>query len=529
MYNAHFGFSEPPFSIAPDPRYLYMSERHREALAHLLYGVESDGGFVLLTGEVGTGKTTVCRCLLEQLPEHCNVAFILNPKLSVPELLSTICDEFRIAYPPGADSIKVFTDLINAYLLDAHAKGRKPVLIIDEAQNLSGDVLEQMRLLTNLETNQRKLLQIILLGQPELRDMLARPELRQLAQRVIARYHLDALSREESEAYVKHRLAVAGVRGELFPQRVLSKLYRLSSGIPRLINVLCDRALLGTYVQGKTEVDRKTLVKAAREIFGVEGAKPGHPNHWVKWLFGLLMLGVAGATAYSYYNGKTHPVAKAIPQPAASFIPVPTTDLSWPARQPVEFSEVLAYQTIFRLWGAAWLPTNQESPCAQAETQGLRCLADQGGLDTLRSLNRPAVLKLYDKKGNAYYAALTRLKGESANLVLGTDARTVMLEALALSWHGEFTILWRLPPAYRDTIRPGYREPAVAWLDKLLAQHFQRTPQASPRAYDASMVEEVKRFQLANGLQPDGAVGPVTLISLENVAASGIPLLREKP
>jgi general secretion pathway protein A len=321
------------------------------------------------------------------------------------------------------------------------------------------------------------------------------------------------------------------VRGELFPQPVLNKLHRLSSGIPRLINVLCDRALLGTYVQGKTGVDRKTLSKAAREVFGEEGTKSARALHKIKWLLGLLLLGAAGSAAYSYYSHEPHPAAKTIlpPQPAAAFVPAPTTDLSWPARQPVEFSEVLAYQTIFRLWGAAWLPTNQESPCAQAEAQGLRCLTERGGLDTLRRLNRPAVLKLYDPKGSAYFAALTRLKGNSANLVLGTDARTVALEALALSWRGEFTLLWRLPPGYQGTIQPGSREPAVAWLDKLLAQHFQRAPHASSRAYDAPMVGEVKRFQLANGLQPDGVVGPATLIGLENVAASGIPLLREKP
>src|SRR5580658_3406295 len=195
MYENYFGLNEAPFSIAPDPRYLFMSRRHQEALAHLLYGVNGDGGFVLLTGEVGAGKTTVCRCLLEQVPESCDVAYIFNPKLTVEELLSTICAEFGVACPAGTTSVKVFVDCINAYLLDAHARGRHTVLIIDEAQNLSADVLEQMRLLTNLETNQRKLLQIILLGQPELTDMLERPELKQLAQRIVARYHLGPLSK----------------------------------------------------------------------------------------------------------------------------------------------------------------------------------------------------------------------------------------------------------------------------------------------------------------------------------------------
>ena len=267
MYRHYFGLAEAPFSIAPDPRYIYLSQRHQEALAHLLYGVSGDGGFVLLTGEVGAGKTTVCRCLLQQIPASCDVAYIFNPKLTVEELLSTICVEFGIAYPSGNASVKVFVDCINTYLLDAHARGRHTVLIIDEAQNLSAEVLEQMRLLTNLETNKRKLLQIILIGQPELALMLERPELRQLSQRVVARYHLGPLSKPEVAAYVRHRLEISGARRQLFPVGLMGRVYRLSGGVPRVINVLCDRSLLGTYVQGKERVDRATLAQAAREVF----------------------------------------------------------------------------------------------------------------------------------------------------------------------------------------------------------------------------------------------------------------------
>ena len=273
MYLSYFGLAEAPFSIAPAPRYLYMSQRHQEALAHLLYGVNGEGGFVLLTGEVGTGKTTVSRCLLEQIPESCDVAYIFNPRLTVEELLSTICVEFGIDCPPGNTSIKVFVDCINAHLLDAHAKGRHSVLIIDEAQNLSADVLEQMRLLTNLETNERKLLQIILIGQPELATMLERPELRQLAQRIVARYHLGPLTKPEVAAYVQHRLEVAGTQRQLFPPALMGRLHSLGGGIPRIINVLCDRALLGAYAQGKERVDRATLEQAAREVFNRSSAR----------------------------------------------------------------------------------------------------------------------------------------------------------------------------------------------------------------------------------------------------------------
>ena len=273
MYLDYFGLKEIPFSIAPDPRYLYMSERHREALAHLLYGVSGQGGFVVLTGEVGTGKTTICRCFLNQIPKNTDVAFIINPKLSARELMASICDELSIQYPDSA-SIKVLTDLINHYLLTAHADNRHTVLIIDEAQNLRVDVLEQLRLLTNLETSEKKLLQIILLGQPELRDLLAQNELRQLAQRVTARYHLHELSKVEVGAYVKCRLAVAGRKGRLFDQQAIKQLYKLSGGVPRLINLICDRALLGAYASQADTVEEQHIKHAYREIQGERVRKP---------------------------------------------------------------------------------------------------------------------------------------------------------------------------------------------------------------------------------------------------------------
>lgn len=286
MYLQYFQLTEAPFSIAPNPRYLYLGQRHQEALAHLLYGIRGEGGFVLLTGAIGAGKTTVCRCLLEQLPEHCDVAYIFNPKLSVTELLATICHEFGIAVSPDEDSVKHFVDLINAHLLQGHARGRSSVLIIDEAQNLAPDVLEQMRLLTNLETSQRKLLQIILIGQPELADFLDRPGLLQLAQRIVARYHLEPLSQNEIAAYVQHRLAVSGTQQPLIPPKLAELLYRLTGGVPRLINVLCDRALLGAYTQGKTQVDRATLLQAAREILSPAAYRAKRLDRWLAGLPG---------------------------------------------------------------------------------------------------------------------------------------------------------------------------------------------------------------------------------------------------
>ncbi len=305
MYQEHFTFRSPPFSIAPDPHFLYMSERHREALAHLLYGIRGNGGFVLLTGEVGTGKTTVCRCLLEQVPKDTNIAFILNPKLTAEELLETICDEFGIEQVK-TKSIKGYIDSITDFLLEAHAKAQKSVLIIDEAQNLSIDVLEQIRLLTNLETNERKLLQIILLGQPELKEKVSRPELRQLAQRITARYHLEPLSEKEVAAYVNHRLTIAGAKGRIFPEASTKILFRLSHGTPRVINIICDRALLGAYAENKNQVSKAILKKAGQEVLGKPPVKPQKSKNSFFPLAASALLLTAFLLVIVLYNRNTH-------------------------------------------------------------------------------------------------------------------------------------------------------------------------------------------------------------------------------
>ena len=270
MYYQYFGLTEAPFSIAVNPRYLFMSPRHRDALAHLLYGVGAGGGFILLTGEVGTGKTTINRCLLEQLPPDTDVAIILNPALNAIELLASACDELGIQYDPQQHTLKTLTDKLHSFLLENHARGRKTVLLIDEAQHLDFDVLEQIRLLTNLETNSEKLLQIILIGQPELAHMLAQPELRQLNQRITARYNLDPLNLEETGAYIQHRLQVAGMSPErvIFTGSVVRGIYKATRGIPRVINVLCDRMLLGAYGRNKSRADHAMLRVAVREVLG---------------------------------------------------------------------------------------------------------------------------------------------------------------------------------------------------------------------------------------------------------------------
>ena len=522
MYQSYFGLAEAPFSIAPDPRYLYMSQRHQEALAHLLYGVNGGGGFVLLTGEVGAGKTTVCRCLLEQIPESCDVAYIFNPKLTVTELLSTICAEFGIACPPGNNSVKVYVDCINAYLLDAHARGRHTVLVIDEAQNLSADVLEQMRLLTNLETSQRKLLQIILLGQPELAEMLARPELRQLAQRVIARYHLGPLDRQEVAAYVRHRLGVSGTQRQLFPAALMGQLYRLSGGIPRIINVLCDRALLGAYVQSKERVDRATLKQAAREVFHNPAAQP---RSMMRPLLAGLLLASTVLAAALYQHAAQLPAqtkAKVQTEPAKPVAASPVA-LEWPAAEPRSRSQAMAYAALFRAWGADYQGGDE---CRQAEAAGLRCLTARGGLDELRQLNRPAVLFMQDNQGQKFYATLTGLDDQSATFAVGTETRTVALGALAEQWSGHYTLLWRMPSLAHKKIQQGEHGPDVEWLSKQLAQlHGNAAETTKGQVFDEAMVRQVKQFQLAQGLTPDGTVGLQTMMRLTGAVDPTAPKL----
>lgn len=307
MYTNYFGLNEKPFSIAPDPRYLYMSERHREALAHLLYGVCGDGCFILLTGDVGTGKTTVARCLLAQLPDYTDVAFITNSRLTVLELLETICDEFEIPLDDKDKSTKSYIDKLNIYLLKAHANGRNTALIIDEAQNLSLDLLEQLRLLTNLETNKKKLLKIVLLGQTELQQKLSQEGAVQINQRITSRYHLLALDRKNSFAYIHHRLAVAGEQQAIFSKMALNRIFSYSNGIPRLINVLCDRALMGAYVEEKYLVSAKIVDKAAQEVLGSDTGsnEPVMPKQvFGKVTLALLVIFLCANGVLYYLNNK---------------------------------------------------------------------------------------------------------------------------------------------------------------------------------------------------------------------------------
>lgn len=538
MYQAHFHLTAPPFSIAPDPRFLFMSERHREALAHLMYGLAGEGGFVLLTGEVGTGKTTVCRCLLEQVPENCDVALILNPRLTAVEMLAAICDEFHIAYREGISSPRLFVHLLNLFLLKGNAAGRRAVLIVDEAQNLDPDVLEQLRLLTNLETNTRKLLQIVLLGQPELLALLQRPELRQVAQRVVARYHLTHLSRAETAAYVAHRLKVAGAQGDPIPAALSGRLHRVTGGIPRLINIVCDRALLGAYVEGRPQVTAPILGKAAGEVLGARPAR----RPWM--LAALLALGALVAVGLSFGPGRLQQggsVAQAVPAenpppppapmqtqtaPAAAR-PEPSDTLAWPAAQARDQAEAGAFQALLARYGFNAKPLGGMTPCAHGASFGLHCLDGQGGLDALRLYNQPAILRLKGAAGEPPYpVVLEAIEGEMGRFSVGGESRRVPLADLSAHWTGEFVLLWRPPPGYKSAYVPGQQGPGIAWLRDALATALGQALSPNPRpGFDPALVAQVKVFQAREGLVADGKVGHQTLIQLNLALDPGLPRL----
>jgi general secretion pathway protein A len=548
MYVPFFGLKQKPFSIAPDPRYLFMSERHREALAHLLYGVQGGGGFVLLTGEIGAGKTTVCRCFLEQIPARCNVAYIFNPKLSALELLTTVCHEFGIKFPPltaagTAPTVKDHVDGLNEYLLRTHAVGQNNVLIIDEAQNLSPDVLEQLRLLTNLETSERKLLQIVLIGQPELRGMLARPELEQLAQRVIARYHLDALSAKETAHYISHRLAVAGLKGALpFDGGALQRIHQLARGVPRRINLLCDRALLGAYATGKARVDRAIVDKAAREVFGQEAgrARAAWAPWWPLALAGGVLAGAAAMAAVQW-GGRDKSAPRvagvagsavslgraAAPRPPASAASAPPSAAAPRLRSIDDLEAVLAgaphdEREALRTLGRDWsLLLVDGDPCALAAEQEVRCFRAHGGLALLRLLARPSVLALRDAQDRSAYAVLTGLGHDEATLLVGKTPLQVPLTLLTTAWRGDFTTLWRVPAGYTVPLALGSRGALVDAVGAQLAAQQGASAPAPDHVFDASLRSRVDAFQQAQGLTPDGVAGPTTLMQINR--ASGVP------
>src|SRR6185312_8750341 len=563
MYTSFFGLNEKPFAITPDPRYLYLSERHAEALAHLLYGINEAGGFVQLTGEVGTGKTTVVRSLLAQVPKNAEIALILNPRMTAPEFLLTICEEVGIGVPDSAaESRKDLVDILNQYLLRAHAGGRRVVVVVDEAQNLAPEVLEQVRLLTNLETNTQKLLQIILIGQPELRELLGSFELRQLAQRVTGRYHLNPLSNDETAAYVRHRLRVAGATNDVFTGPALHEVYRLSAGVPRVINIICDRALLGAYSMDRHRVTSNLVRNAAAEVFGRR-----FTPYWMPWAATgatavvLLLAAIAlvefqpwssmettaqpsvehgaaqqpatgGAPAMAGLAPKASSqpklaaaissTAPTAPAPAAATPAVtPASDMhELFAKHAADTDTDSAFGALFGLWGIQYVRGGVD-PCSQASKQGLECLTQRGSFGQLRLYNRPAILMLSDDAGGSHQVVLKGLDDSQAHLQIGGTALDVGIADLARYWLGDFVMLWRPGTAQVKSLSEGMRGDAVRWLRQSL-QRVQGTHSDGPVSdvFDADLSKLVRDFQRDHRLSVDGIAGVQTQIVLATALAA---------
>jgi general secretion pathway protein A len=558
MYIAYFGLAEKPFSLTPDPRFLYLSERHAEALAHLQYGILEGGGFIQLTGEVGTGKTTLTRTLLARLPDEIELALVINSRLAERELLLTVCEELRVAGCADAPDVKTLIDRLNARLLEIHGSGKRAVLMIDEAQNLGIEVLEQLRLLTNLETSTAKLLQIILVGQPELRDTLARNDLRQLAQRVTGRYHLGPLDPEDTAAYVRHRLAVAGATRELFTPGALRAVHARSGGVPRLINVICDRALLGAYTAERPRVTRRLVGAAAKEV----GGRPPRRLWSTHALAGASAASVALVVAVAGWRLAFTDDAKlpAPPQPAASAGVAATLEAppdagvaaapeAAPAAhgqaggdEPVASARVGvllqsaadtgtdgAFATLLGLWDVERAPPDVQ-PCRHVETHGLRCQHQLGSWTLLRALNRPAILALIDEKGEPHQIVLSALDERRATLHVDGVPHVVTADDLASYWFGEFLILWRPHPEASQLMLPGAKSDGVRWLRETLAG-LQGGGDTSPDPayYDDVLTERVRVFQRHHGLKADGKAGLQTLIALDTVAGDPqAPTLAER-
>jgi general secretion pathway protein A len=542
VYSEFFGLNEKPFAITPDPRYLYMSARHTDALAHLLYGISESGGFIQLTGEVGTGKTTLIRSVLEQLPAKADIALILSPQLTTLEFLATIVQELRCPQPADR-TVKAHIDVLNTHLMQAHAEGRRVVLIVDEAQTLSPELLEQVRLLTNLETSKQKLLQIILIGQPELRELLDRPEMRQIAQRITGRYHLEPLRKDETRAYVSHRLRVAGTQNDIFTKRAIDALYKYARGIPRLINVIADRALLAAYTKDQRSVDAKLVSAAAAEVFGVRRKAP-----W--WPVATAMAGVAAIVLGVTNLGQTPRLpepaqeqflgAPASPPPQTTALAVDATPSPAPhepaasaTAEPPTLAALLAdpkfalttdgaIAELLAVWGAPYDPARGE-PCIQAQERGLRCLYQRRGtLSELRRVNWPAVLSLVTADSTEQPVVVTALGYDHAKVVANGSTFELPLAELSYYWYGDHLLLWRPGNAPARDLTPGVDDAGVRWLRETLAR-LAGEPAAVELSthYDAALEQRVRAYQRSHQLTVDGIVGARTQIAM--LADLGLP------
>jgi general secretion pathway protein A len=522
-----------------------MSVRHQEALAHLLYGINHVGGFVVLTGEVGTGKTTLCHCLLQQLPEKIDIALILNPMLNATELLATICDELKITYDQNWHTLKNLIDALNLHLLTAHASGKHTVIVIDEAQNLSLEVLEQIRLLTNLETSKTKLLQIILVGQPELKDLLSLQDLRQLNQRITARYHLLPLSLDETRTYIRHRLMVCKGDPDLFKESAINKIFQFSKGIPRVINIICNSALLGAYSTDTRIITPAIVKRAAEETLAFADNKPSR----LAPLLAMLALSCLAIGLYYYQSlsGTNQTLPKADTVLSGAFLdqgrkqPPPHKVASSVAKA-ASVTEAKPFSTwldnpaltlnaglsnALKLWGKE-IPANQQVDCNYAQKTGLLCLFDRGNWKDLLTFNRPVVMEFSLSPEKKRYALLTTIKDGQPTLAFDHNVTFPLADVLSF-WDGYYLLLWHSPVSTSKALFPGQSSANVEWLRQQLSAIDGISQETKyPQFFDADLKTRVINFQKKHHLTPDGKVGIQTIFHLDNApGAKGSPHLKQ--
>ncbi|PNH81732.1 ExeA family protein [Vibrio diazotrophicus] len=527
MYQQFFGLAELPFSIVPNSRYLYLSQRHQEAISHLQEGLGDGGGFAMLTGEVGTGKTTVAKAILDNLPANTQAGFILNPTFSEQELLEAICDEFSVSYGKKA-TLKKLSQALNQFLLEKHADGIQVLLIIDEAQHLAPDVLEQLRLLTNLETDSRKLLKVLLIGQPELQQKLQLPQLRQLAQRITGRYHLLPLDEVETAHYIRFRLQQAGGDGNLFSNKCAKWIARETHGIPRLINLVCDNSLKGAFKAGEKELGLERVKWACQQVMSFQStvyqrsdAKPSSPRFpFVAVTCSLIGLSLAAASTYW--------LPPIINEQVAHYWPVPEAKTALQETVfPKQVEDALiqaenlstALRALYAVWG--YKASVIDTFCQSDSSSLLQCMPSQGDWQTLSQLNMPVVLTLeVDNKPS--YAVLYRLNGDELELLVNDEHIRIDKQWISPLWNGEFHLTWQA--SFKQTLKSGMKGQEIALLDRKLSQILGE-PERETQVFDDEVKRKVSLFQRWQNMHVDGIAGEQTLRRLELLTQQDAPKL----
>lgn len=549
MYTDFFGFAELPFSIVPNSRYLYLSQRHREAITHLQAGLGDGGGFAMLTGEVGTGKTTVAKSMLANLDGQICAALLLNPTFSCVELLEAICDEFGLSYAANS-SLKQLNQRIYQFLLENHQQNIQTLLVIDEAQHLAADVLEQLRLLTNLETETRKLLKVLLVGQPELQQLLQTTQLRQLAQRITGRYHLLPLNPQETADYIAFRTHTAGGSRTLFDQASAKLIAHYSHGIPRLINLICDKALQLSYHQGEKKITKANVERACQDVMAFQAEIYQQTSKRASFPWGkvsVLAVCVAGVLAVAAYwpldltghapkdnapknNVPTDNVASTVPQveldkpvtelPISSSVSeILVNDEQWLGEPAVARMTTRAQglDELYKLWG--YRATRIDTLCEPPTTSIFQCQVRQLSWQELQQTSHPLLLTL-QHQGQRAYVVLLEANQERVVVLTGEQRLTFTVSQLMLLWRGEVTELWPMP--LRETLRIGMRGEAVEILDQLLAKALNDEPLKTTQ-FHAELMQRVEWFQRWQNMTVDGIAGQRTLARLQQLVSLSEP------